>query len=113
MSATIARQGVRVQLENSEISLALNIAKMAKGGFSRTAIEETPYLIKRTGQEVRDEKKWGVKFAGHKEMKAAIDRHSVMLRQNHTAGCLPSHNRTAMNPQTRWRHKGTGVPPPN
>jgi len=41
MSATMARQGGRVQLEQSDICLALNMAKMAKGWFSRAAIEET------------------------------------------------------------------------
>jgi len=41
MSATMARQGGRVQLEQSDMPLALDMAKMAKGGFSRAAIEET------------------------------------------------------------------------
>ena len=35
MSATRARQGGRVQLERSDMRLALNMAKLAKGGFSR------------------------------------------------------------------------------
>ena len=46
MSATMARQGGRLQLEQSDMWLALNMAKMAKDGFSRAAIEETKYLIK-------------------------------------------------------------------
>jgi len=33
MSATMARQGGRVQLEQSDMHLALNMAKMAKEGF--------------------------------------------------------------------------------
>jgi len=41
MSATMAKQGGRVQLELSDMRLALNMAKMAKQGFSREAIEET------------------------------------------------------------------------
>jgi len=45
MSATMARQGARVQLEQSDIRLALNMAKMAKEDFSRTTIEESKYLI--------------------------------------------------------------------
>jgi hypothetical protein len=36
-----------------------------------------------------------------------------MLRQNQTPGCLPCQNGTPNNPQTRWRPKGTGAPPPN
>jgi hypothetical protein len=46
MSATMARQGGRVQLEQSDMRLALNMVKMAKVGFSHAAIEETKYLIK-------------------------------------------------------------------
>ena len=113
MSATMARQGGRVQLEQSDMRLALNMAKMAKEGFSRAVIEETKYLIKKPRAEVREEKKRGVVFPGHKKVKAAIERHPAMLRQNQTAGCLPCQNGTAKNPQTRWRRKGTGAPPPN
>jgi len=40
MTATMAREGGWVQLEQSDMSLALNMAKMAKGGFSHAAIEE-------------------------------------------------------------------------
>jgi len=47
MSATMARQGGRVQLEQSDMHLALNMAKMARGGFSWAAVEETQLLIKR------------------------------------------------------------------
>ena len=45
MSAAMARQGGRVQLEQTEICLALNMAKMAKGGFLHAAIDETQHLI--------------------------------------------------------------------
>jgi len=37
MSATMARQGSQVQLEQSDMGLALNMAKMATGGFSHAA----------------------------------------------------------------------------
>jgi len=113
MSATMARRGGRVQLEQSDMHLALDMAKMAKEGFSRAAIEETKYLIKKPRAEVREEKKQGVEFPGHKMVKAAIQRHPAMLCQNLTSGCLPCQNGTAMNPQTRWRRKGTGTPPPD
>jgi hypothetical protein len=52
MSATWARQGGRVQLEQSDMRLALNMAKMAKEGFLRTAIEEMKYLIRTPRSEV-------------------------------------------------------------
>jgi len=86
---------------------------MAKEGFSRAAIEETKYLIKKPRAEVQEEKTRGVEFPGHKEAKAAIQRHPAMLRQNQTSGCLPCQNGTAKNPQTRWRRQGTGTPPPD
>jgi len=52
MSATMARQGGRVQLEQSDMRLALNMAKMAKEGFSHAAIGETNYLIEKPSAEV-------------------------------------------------------------
>jgi len=112
MSATMARQRGRVQLEQYDMRLALNMAKMAKEGFSCAAIEETKYLIKKPRAEVREEKKRGVEFPGYKKVKAAIQRHPAMLRQNQTSGCLPCQNGTVKNPQTRWIRKGTGAPPP-
>jgi hypothetical protein len=108
----MARQGGRVQLEQSDMRLALNMAKMAKKGFLRATIEETKYLIKKPCAEVQEQKKRGVEFAGHNKVKAAIQRHPAMLRQNQTSGCLPCQNGTAKNPLTHWRHKETGAPPP-
>jgi hypothetical protein len=53
MSATMARQQGQVQLEQSNMRLVLNMAKKAKEGFLRTAIEETKYLIKKPRVEVQ------------------------------------------------------------
>jgi len=55
MSATMARQGGRVRLEQSDMRVLLNMAKMAKEGFSHTAIEETKYVIKIPRAAVREE----------------------------------------------------------
>jgi hypothetical protein len=55
MSATMARQGGRVQLEQSDICLELNLAKMAKGGFLRSTIEEMHHMIKKPCTKVQDE----------------------------------------------------------
>ena len=112
MSATMARQGGRVQLEQSDMRLALNMAKMAKGWFSRTAIEGTQQLIRKPHAEVREEKKRGVEFPGRNKVQAAIERHPAMVRENQMDGCLPCQNGTANNAQTRWRRKGKGTPPP-
>ena len=57
LSATMARQGGRVQLKQSDMHLALNMAKMAKGGFSHATIEETQHLIKTLSDEVHEEMK--------------------------------------------------------
>jgi hypothetical protein len=46
MSATMARQGGRVQLEQSDMRLTLIMANMAKRGLSRTVMEEKQCRIK-------------------------------------------------------------------
>jgi hypothetical protein len=112
MSATMARQGGRVQLEQSDMRLALNMGKMAKGGFSRDVIEETQYLIDKPRAEVREVMKRDVEFPGHEKVKAAMERHPAMIPQNQSDGCPPCQNGTARNPQTRWKHNGTDAPPP-
>jgi len=114
MSATMARQGGRVQLEQSDKHLALNMAKRAKERFSRAAIEKTQEVIKKPRAKVGEEKKRGGVFPGHNKVKAAIERHLANVRENQTDGWLPCQNGTAKNPQTRWRRIGTGAsaPPP-
>jgi len=111
MSATSARQGGRVQLEKSDTCLALNMPKIAKEGYSRTAIEDTQELIKAPHAKARDEKKRGGMFPGYNKLKAVMERHPAMVWKNQTDGCLPCQNGIAKYPQTRWRLKGTGAPP--
>jgi hypothetical protein len=108
----MARQGGRVQLEQSNMHFALNMAKMAKEGISRAAIEETQQLIKQPRAEVREEKTRGVAFPRHNKVKATIERHPAMVRENQTDGCIPCQNRTTHNPQTCWRRKDMGAAPP-
>jgi len=108
----MARQGGRVQLKQSDMCLSLNMATMAKGGFSCAAIEEKQQLIKKPHAEVREEKKWGVEVPAHNMVKAAIERHPAMVRENQTDGCLPCENSAAKNPETCWRCKVKGAPPP-
>jgi hypothetical protein len=100
MSAIMSRQGGWVQLEQSDMRLVLNVAKMPKEGFSQAAIEETKYLIQKQRAEVRQEKKRGIEFPGLTQVKVAIQRHPAMLCQNHTPSYLPWQNGTAKNPQT-------------
>jgi hypothetical protein len=112
MSATMAREGGWVQLEQFDMRLAMNMGKMVKGGISRAAIGETQQLIKKPRAEVREEKKWGVQFPGHNKVKAAIKRHLAMVCQNQTDGCLPCQNGTTITPEIRWRRNGKGAPLP-
>jgi len=104
MSATIGRQQGLVQLEQSNMRLALNMAKVANEGFARTSIEETQQIIKKPDAEIREENKRGVLFRGHNKRNGAIARHLAMVWQNQTDCCLHSQNDTAKNQQTRWRH---------
>ena len=85
---------------------------MPIGGFSRAAIGETQFLIKRARAEVWDEKNRAVEFPGHQDLKAAMERHPAMLRENQTDGCLSYPNGTAQNRQACWRRKGTDAPAP-
>jgi len=112
MPATMVRYGGRVQIEQSDMPLTLNTAKMAIWGFLRTTIDETQQQIKKPCVIVREEKKWGVEFHGHILVKAAIERHPAMVYKNHMDGCLPCQNCTTNNPQSGWRHRGTGAPTP-
>jgi hypothetical protein len=112
MSATMGRQGGRVQLEQSDMGLAFNMAKMAKGGLSRAAIEETQQLSKKPRAEVREEKKLEVEFPGHQKAKAAMERHPATVYKNHTAGCLLCQNGTPKNTVTRWRRRETAATSP-
>jgi len=112
MSPTMARQGGGVPLDQSDMRIALNIAKMPKGGFLSAAMGETEQLIEKPQGKVREPKKRGVGFPGCKKVKAAIERQPAMVYKNQTASWLPSQNGTAENPQTRWRCKGTSAPPP-
>jgi len=113
MSATMARRGGWVQLEQSDMRLAWIMAQIAKEWFLRAKIEETQYLIKKLHAKIWEEKKWGVQYPGHRVVKAAIQIHMDMLCQNLTAGCLSYQNGTAENPQACWRRKETGAPPPD
>jgi len=72
MSATMARKGGQVQVEQSDMRLALNMAKMAKREFLHATIEQIEDLIMKPRAEVRAEKKRGVEFPWHKMGKAAI-----------------------------------------
>jgi hypothetical protein len=112
MSGTRARQAGRVQLEQSDMHLASNMAKMGKGGFPRAAIEDTQNLIKTPRAKDQRKRKRGVVFPGHNKLKAAIERHLELVHETQMDGCLPRQHGSAKHPQSCRRRKGTDAPPP-
>jgi hypothetical protein len=98
----MGRHGGRVQLEQFDMHLALIIVKMAKGGLSSAAKEETEQGIKKPSVEVLEEKKRRVEIPGNRKVKAAIERHRAIVLESQPDGCLPCQNGTAINPQTLW-----------
>jgi len=108
----MTRQRGQVQLEQSDMRLALNMAKRAKQGFSPAAIEETQQLIKIPPAKVREEKKRGVVFPRHNNVKAGLERHPALVQENQMDCRLLCQNATAKNPHTRLRRNGTGGTPP-
>jgi len=56
MSPTMAGQGDQVQLEQSDMCLAMNLGKMTKGGFLGAALQEMQHIIKECQVEVREER---------------------------------------------------------
>jgi hypothetical protein len=111
MSATMAWEGGWVQSEQSNMRLALNMANMAKGGFSWASIQETQQIIKTLRAKVREEKKRSVEFSGYSKVKAVTEGHPAMVRGNQMDGCRPCHNGPTKNPKLCWRWQGTGAPP--
>jgi hypothetical protein len=55
MSASMATQGSQVQLEQSLMHLAWNMARLANGELLCAALEEIQQLIKRLRVAVQDE----------------------------------------------------------
>jgi hypothetical protein len=66
MSATMTRQGGQVQMEQSNMCPALNMAKMAKECGSHTAIEVTKYQIRKPRAWVQEWRKRRAACPGHK-----------------------------------------------
>jgi len=106
-------QGGQVQVEQSDMRLVMNIAKMAKGGLSHASMETRHHLVNKLQAEVREEKKCEVQFPGHTNLKVAIVRHPAIHQDNITDGSHSCQNGTALNSQTRWKHKGIGASPPD
>ena len=61
-------------------------------------MNETQVLFKKPRAEVQEEKMQQVEFPGHDNVKALMERHPAMPRENQTDGCLPCQHGTAQNP---------------
>jgi len=90
----MALQGGQVQLELSDMCLALKMSEMAKGGQLHTAIDGTQYRIQLLPRKAQEQTMWGVQFPSDTMGNTAIERKPAIIRQNHTAGCFPHQNRT-------------------
>jgi len=101
----MAQQGGRVQLEQSDMRLAVIMAKMAKAVFSHATTEGMQYLIKKPRAEVQEVRNLGVDFPGHRKVNAPIERHLAMVCESHTDGCRAGQNGAAQNLRTCWRCK--------
>jgi hypothetical protein len=100
MSATMARQGGQVQLEQSNMHLPLNMGNIAKAVISCAARGKMQYLINKPRAKFTEAKMMHVEFPKHKKVKAVMDRHPAMISQNHTDSCLPCPNGTRRIPKT-------------
>jgi hypothetical protein len=77
--ADLAWHDCRVQMEQSDMPLALNMAKIVNRGILCATIEKTQYLIKKLQADVGQDKKRAVEIPGYKQVMASIERPSAML----------------------------------
>jgi hypothetical protein len=87
MSITMARHGGQILLDQSDMRLSLNMAKLAQDRNLHSTIEEARYLIEKAHTEASDETMCGVMFCGLTKVNAVMERHCDMLLQNHMEGC--------------------------
>lgn len=113
MPATMAGHPGQLQLEQSNMCFALNMAKMAKESFLHATIEVTEYLIEILQVDVCEVMKPGVERSWHTLAKAVMGRHPAMVCGNQSDQYLLWQNRAAQNLQTHWRHTVTSAPPPH
>jgi hypothetical protein len=84
----MARQEGQVQLEQSDISHALNIAQMLKGWFSHNRIGEAQQLIQNPEVKVRAEKKRRMIFPRYRDVTAVLVSHPALRQENRMDGCI-------------------------
>jgi len=94
----MASQGGQEQQESSDICLAVDRAKMSKGGFSCAGMKETQQVIEKSCAQVLQDNMRVVEFPQDHQVNAAIERHHTMVYTNQMDGCLPWPYGTAKNP---------------
>jgi hypothetical protein len=99
----MCKQAGRVQLEQSDLRLAMNTIDKSNFGLTPANINETLEIIRKPRAELREEKRRGVQFEGHKNVKSVLQVHPAMNKAKQLTGCLPCQNGIANNPATRWK----------
>jgi len=122
MSATMARQGGRVQLEQSDRCLALNMVEMAKGEFSHSAAEAMYFLIKKPPAEPREDKRreekrreepgCSLSWQWKDECSNRVTP-GYALSKPHCQMPFIAPMALEWNRRHEWHAKGTSAPPPN
>lgn len=110
IAAAMCKQAGRVQLEQSDLRLAINTIDKAINGLTWTNCQETVNIIRKPRAELREEKRKGITFEGHKSVKAVLGTHPAMVYENQGRGCLVCQDGIAHNPDTRWKRRGTRQP---
>jgi hypothetical protein len=82
----MCKQAGRVQLEQSDLRLAINTMDKSIHGLSLANINETLEIIRKPRAEIREEKRRKVEFEGHKNVKAVMQAHPAMDRQKEPEG---------------------------
>jgi len=78
----MARHRGRVQLEQSNMRVHLNMAKMAKVEFSSATKVERQQLFKKAWAEVREEKKHRVDLPRYTKVKATNEIDLAIVQEN-------------------------------
>jgi hypothetical protein len=103
VAATMCKHAGRVQLEQSDLRLTMNIMDKSVNGLSSANVDETLDIIRKPRAELREEKRRGVEFKGHKNVKSVMKVHPAMNKRNELEGCLTCQNNVPHNPATRWK----------
>jgi hypothetical protein len=96
----MARQSVQVQLEQSDMYLALNMTNVAKEGFSQSTIQQqTQCCINQCNAYVREGGKKGVESSFCRNGQPAINPHPTIVCEHSMERYKDCHENTAITSQ--------------